>query len=394
MTEKDLHQKVAARRLLWRMGYSTRIDVVLRAVELANSDRGGQRSPEAFTDLDVLGVAITPSGQVQTCIVDCKTGNRSVIGRMFWVRGLVELFGADTAIMVRDQAISADAQQLASRLDISAFTETDIAQLEASIQSPLPVNAGPLSGLFEAGQVEATMKRYIGMDRRLKSLLDFRQFQYWVHEDHLNLVALPDVLIDLKNVLDPSNPLHVGLVVDAAWLYLLTLARCVAALRSAPVSRMPYGLSEYIAGGTTQLNQKREIAELLRSMQSSGRIPERAVVEVNPRFFDPLLELVTRLTRRGAQLNAALRTLEYQAAASMLGGQPPARDAFGDAWDRTAAKLALDVVEFLVTSAGLSVTFSLIAREALVGSAGEGPFGFSQEETALVERPSVKSKSS
>lgn len=371
MSELDLGQKVAARRLLWRMGYSTRIDVVLRALELADSRPGG---PESYTDLDVLGVAVTPSGEVQSCLVDCKTGNSPVIGRMFWVRGLVELFGADTAFMVRDRAISADALQLAARLGISALTEADLAQLESLLQTNLPVDDKPLSILFDTSAVETTMVRYAGLNRKLKPILDYRQFDYWVHDDHRNLVGIPDTLVDLRTVLDPKNPQHVGLVLDVSWLYLLSLARAIGALRTAHVSRLSYGLSEYIAGGPVQLKQKRDLAELLTSLQEGGQIPQGPTVQVNPRFFDGLLELTVRLMRRGPLFNDALRLLEYQAAASMLGLKTPAPEAFGDEYDRTAAKLAVDVVEFVAKAARLDPAFVDVARPPLMGS-GPAPDG-------------------
>ncbi|MGN8552503.1 UNVERIFIED_CONTAM: hypothetical protein OHV15_07960 [Microbacterium sp. SLM126] len=368
MSELDLSQKVAARRLLWRMGYSTRIDVVLRAVEFAQvapSARGA--APESFTDLDVLGVAVTPSGEVQTSIVDCKTGNRSVIGRMFWVRGLVELFGAHSAYMVRDHKISADAKQLAARLGITALTEPDVAQLDQLLQADVPVQSTPLSLLFDADAVAEAMSRFSGLDGRLKPLLNYRQFDYWVHDDHRNLVELPDVLLELTDVLDPRNPQHVGLLLDSAWLYTLSLARCVGALRSAHSSQLSYGLSEYLVGGTVQLKQKHEIAELLTSMKDSGQIPAATTVQVNPRFFDSLLELVLRLMRRGTLMNETLRVLEFQTTMAMLSRRDIASEAFGDAFNQTAAKLAADVVEFLVTAASLNQDFLTVIRAQLTG---------------------------
>lgn len=374
MSELDLDQKVGARRLLWRMGYSTRIDVVLRAVELAGHGRG---APEAYTDLDVLGVEVTASGDVQSCIVDCKTGNSSVIGRMFWVRGLVELFGADTAFMVRDQAISGDAQQLASRLGISALTQGDLSTLDGMLQTSVPLTTAPLSILFEAEKVKATMARFTGMDRRLKPLLDYRQFAYWVHEDHRNLVGIPDTLKDLQDVLDPKNPLHVGLVLDSAWLYLLSIARAIGAIRTSHVAHLDHGLSQYIAGGAVQLSQKRELADLLTSLQKTGEIPTGPTASVDPPFFDGLLELVVRLLRRGRLLNEALRVLEYQTAASVLNVKASAAEAFGAEYDRTAAKLALDVVIFIVTAANLDEAFIAGSRTSLMdasaATAAENP---------------------
>ncbi|WP_143340403.1 hypothetical protein [Demequina sp. NBRC 110057] len=373
MTEKDLGQKVAARRLLWRMGYSTRIDVVLRAVELANPGRGhASATPASFTDLDVLGVAVTPSGEVQTCIVDCKTGNSSIIGRMFWVRGLVELFGAHASYMVRDRPISADAKQLAARLGITALNEVDLTRLEELMPTEVPLDSHPLTGLFDAATVTESMSRYTTMDRGLKPLLDFRQFNYWVYPDHRNLIELPDTLLSVASTLKANNPQHVGLLLDCAWLYTLSLARCVGALRGNHIADLNYGLSEYLVGGPTQLKQQHEIATLLVSLQEAGQIPTSTKVTVNPRFFEQLLELVVRLLRRGTSLNATLRLLEFQSESAMLGRRHAASTAFGAVYDRTAAKIAVDVVEFLVSAANLDPHFVAVARDVLTSVEGPG----------------------
>ena len=373
MSELDLGQKVAARELLWRMGYSTRIDVVLRAVELAHLSNGKKGAPESFTDLDVLGVAVTPSGEVQTCIVDCKTGNSSIIGRMFWVRGLVELFGAHAAFMVRDKPISADARQLAGKLGVTALNETEVSDLTALLQTTMPVESSPLNQLFDRTAVEKTMNRFTGLDKKLKPLMDYRQFTYWVYPAHEPLIGLVDALLEAKSVLQSNNPVHMGLFLDCAWLYLLSLTRCVGELRSAHVADLNTGLSQYLAGGGFQLKQKREIAQLLEELRDARNIPSTVTINVNPRFFTPLLELVTRLLRRGHNLNDALRLLEFQSASVLTANRQLAREAFAGAYDATAAKLALDVVEFLVDAADLPAGFANVARDVLTGSPAASP---------------------
>lgn len=362
MSEKDLGQKVAARRLLWRMGYSTRVDVVLRAAILSNSKNP---SPESYTDMDVFGVAITPSGEVQTCVVDCKTGGSSIVSRMFWVRGLVEFFGAHSAYMIRDRAITPDANHLAARLGITALTERNLVKLEEMLVTNVPLTSQPLASLFDERSVESAMKKYTTADKKLKPLLEYRQFGYWVDPDHRSLVALPDTLLAVRKHLDTRNPQHFSLVLDCAWLYLLSLARCIGALRNTHISDLRYGLREYLAGGATMLKQQEEIAELLRALQDSGQIPSGTKVNVDPRFFDDLLELVTRLMRRGTSLNDSLRLLEFQSASAIHGMRQTSASAFGTSFDSTAAKLAADIVRFLVDSGGLSPAFADVASDVL-----------------------------
>jgi hypothetical protein len=109
LTELDLGLKVGVRRLLWQMGYSTRLDVQLRGESISTiktlvspstqglRGRGSGKSPaiETFTDLDVLGVLINPGFGASTVVADCKTGTSDKpVARMFWARGVADLFGA------------------------------------------------------------------------------------------------------------------------------------------------------------------------------------------------------------------------------------------------------------------------------------------------------------
>ncbi len=153
MSELDLGLKVASRRLLWRMGYTTRLDVQLRGVwGPGRPDRASERArrgaqPESFTDLDVLGLGFAGGSRLHSAIVDCKTSPGGSTGRMFWVRGVADFFAADDAYMVRDSVVSDAARQLTTRLGITALTSDDLGRLEALHPSELPLDTAPLSQL-------------------------------------------------------------------------------------------------------------------------------------------------------------------------------------------------------------------------------------------------------
>ena len=367
MTELDLGLKAVSRRLLWRLGYSTKVDVPLRAVVSRESTRATS-SPESFTDLDVLGVAVAADSSVRSSIVDCKTGGSSVITRMFWLRGLVDFFEADHAYLVRERAISKDARQLALRLNLTALTEEEVGSLEALHQTDLPIDEAPLSNLFDPNYIARVIERLTNQHKKLQPLLDYRQFDYWVNPEHQNLVRMVDLLKDSSGVLDGSSPIHTGIVLDCAWLYVVSAAHALRQLRSVHISDLNYGLSEYLAGGPGQLAQKREVAAILDQLKDARQIPDKVTISVNPHFFAPLLELLIRLLRRGYLLTDMLRMLEYQSSASIAGDRVGAEIAFGARYNRVAAKLAADVVDFLVGAAGLDSTFKDVCRELLLGT--------------------------
>lgn len=132
VTEHDLGLKVVSRRLLWRMGYTTRLDVKLRGVRgPGRPDRADERSqrgagPESFTDLDVLGLGLAGGSRLYSAIVDCKTSQARSTERMFWVRGVADFFASDDAYMVREAVVTEAARQLATRLGITALTSDDL----------------------------------------------------------------------------------------------------------------------------------------------------------------------------------------------------------------------------------------------------------------------------
>jgi hypothetical protein len=169
VSEKDLHLKVVSRRLLWRMGYSTRVDVPLRAY-VPDPTRRGTRY-ESYTDLDVLGISIVPGFAVRTVIADCKTTQRGSTERMFWIRGVGDFFAADDAWMVRTGGVAAAARQLSARLGISVLEPTDLLKLESFYPSDLNLDDPRLSVLFDAQSVATYMRASTMLDKRLTRLL-------------------------------------------------------------------------------------------------------------------------------------------------------------------------------------------------------------------------------
>ena len=191
MSELDLGLKVASRRLLWRMGFTTRVDMPLRAYVPASTGRSRSANRhETFTDLDVLGLVISPGFALWTVIADCKTTHRGSTERMFWVRGVSDFFTATDAWMIRTGGVTAASRQLAGRLGISVLEPADVARLEEYHPTGLVLDRGPLALLFDEHHVSAHMKAFTTMDKKLERLVEYRQFDYWVYEEHRNLLQV------------------------------------------------------------------------------------------------------------------------------------------------------------------------------------------------------------
>lgn len=386
MSELDLGLKVGVRALLWSMGFSTRLDVVLRGHERAD---GG--SAETFTDLDVLGVSLTTGYRLSTTIADCKSGRSDKpTARMFWVRGVADLFGADGAMLVREHEVLDSTRQLSDKLGITVLPSADLAHMQALHGPPVP-DGSPLAILFDRAAAEAHLKAYTKLNRKLKPLIDYRDFDYWVYDDHRNPFQLVAHLSDAVKFLKPKDPDHLSLFFDLAWLYLVTLIKVTEHVRGAFLSDPDRGLQEYLYGGPVGLREKKQVAELLQSLRPEGA-RERDHL---PAYFPTLRELVTRLMRRPNHMQNALRQAEAASALAAGRQRMTLANAFGSEFDDVAAKLVADVCGFLVTAAGLDPEFRVQARAYLLGeSVAEAALTATAttEEVVTTEEPAEKAE--
>lgn len=363
MTELDLGLKVGTRRLFWAMGLSTRLDVQLRGFTPPQTGGKGRRSAEAFTDLDVLGVRIADGYTVRTSIADCKTSAKESTSRMFWVSGVAGLFGADHAYLVREHEVSDAARQLSARLGVTVLTSDDLQRTQNFYSDALPSQDGPLGLLFERSQAAAHLAAFNSLDRKLKPLLDFREFDFWVIEQHRTPFQLIAHLNAAKAKLDPRDPTHVSLFIDLAWLCLLAMIRVTEHVRGAFLSDPDRGLQEYLFGGAPGLREKRETARLLQSMAPSDAGPLNHL----PTYYPQLRELIVRLLRRPRQMQDALRYLEVASALAAARRMEPLNEVFDPGlFDALAAKMGADVCGFLVAAADMDPGFRTRARRYLL----------------------------
>lgn len=390
MSELDLGLKVGVRSLLWSMGFSTRLDVQLRGH--ARPDGG---PAESFTDLDVLGVAISPGYRLSTTIADCKSGRADKpTARMFWVRGVADLFGATEAMLVREHDVNDATRQLSARLDITVLPSADLQRMQELHPLARHDSSDALGVLFDRASAEAHLKAFTGLDKRLKPLLEYRDFDYWVYDPHRNPFQLVAHLADSGRHLKPKDPNHLALFFDLVWLYLVALIRVTAYQRGAFLGDPDRGLQEYLYGGPTGLREKTEVAHLLQSLKPEGT---RARSHL-PDYYPALLELVVRLLRRPAHMQSALRHAEVATALCVARRRLPLATALGGEFDPIAGKLIADICGFLVSAAGLDPEFRVQARafilaEPVTGSgAASPPMSASGDERNRPRQPAAEAQ--
>lgn len=358
-SERDLPLKARMRRLFWSMGCSTSVDVKLRAY--VTGDQRGSAWQE-FTDLDVLGVGFSPGGHLQLMLADCKTVNRRVVERMFWLRGVADFFAADEAYLVRSHPVPAAARALSTRLGVGVLDPDDYEALARTHPAELDFE-GPLRWLFDLDALRYQTDNTVGLDRKLDPLVDFLRFDYWIYEPHRNLTQVVAHLAAAVATLEPANPRHLGLFYEAAWLYAFAVARATQHVRASRMADVPTAVRAYVAGGELAMREKAQLAGLLEQVG----IPVDVRAAVLPPYVDSLIELVASFVLRPSEMPEVLRYAEYLTAAVLVGERATVREAFGPSKVRPlAAKLLADVCGFLVGAAGLRLPFRTAARERLV----------------------------
>jgi hypothetical protein len=379
MSEKDLGLKADIRRLFWGMGFSTRIDVPMRAFVPPARSRTAA-GIEEYTDLDVLAIGMSPDFRVDAVIADCKTSLKRATERMFWLRGLGDFFGVDHAYLVRAGDVPAAVRQLAARLDISVVAPEDLKLLQRGHAS----SGEHLDVLFDASEIASYRAALTGLDKRLNQLLEYRQFDFWVYDEHLNLQQVVAHLFEARKILSAEHRIHRALFCDYAWLFALSITRAVEHIRRAHLRDIDAALQEYLFGGQLGLREKERMAAVLRRV--AGRESKNAsLADVLPPYYPALLELVTRFVHRPQVLMPVLRYAEWTADVIAAGRSVPVAVAFGERFNPVAAKLLSDIVGFLVAAADLEVDLRDGVRALLEPPSNEERQGSAAAEPAPVE---------
>jgi hypothetical protein len=337
------------------MGAATRIDVKLSAI--VPRTRSRTRAPyEEWTDLDVLGVEYSPLSGLAFTVADCKTLKGRVAERVFWLRGVADLFGARSAFLVRDEEIASAARQLALRLGIAAVDPTDRAALVEQAGEALLPAAG---SFLAAEQLQRWMIATTQTPDTAKALQRYRRAYYWTLPRRRNLTQLPAYLQAASRLLRPDQQWCLLLVLDLAWLYLVALLGAVEDVVRLQFADGRGSLAQIVTGSEFEFREKERLAARIKELIAElapERVDRVSKFPVLPDYFDQLSDLTSRLLRRRDLGVGALRALEFVGVETISGRGVSWTEAFPDR-DLVEAKLASDVIRFLAKAAGLDPVF-------------------------------------
>ncbi len=305
MSELDLRQKLDMRRGFWAMGASTRIDVKLSA--LVTPDARTRTGTEEWTDLDVLGIQYVPMAGLVSAVADCKTSKVRATERVFWLRGVADLFGARTAYLCREGQLAPAARQLALRLGIAAMDATD----RSSFLDQAGTDRLPKAGRFLEEAAYRRWESLIGTAAKETDRLQrYGRSFYWVFHQRRNLLQLPGYVQHAAKVFDLRQRWAQALLVDMAWLYLVTVLHVLDDITRLHLAELDGALQQVMLGGEAEARDKQELFKALTALIGENEM-KRAGVGMLPPWFGDLVDITTRAARRRAHATEALRVLEF-----------------------------------------------------------------------------------
>lgn len=219
--------------------------------------RGGiyeQQKP--VTDIDVLALRPTVNLRWDMIIGDCKTlRGQSPVNRAIWLRGVMEHFSASSGIVLlrRRQPIEVDHKLFAASLGVNLLEESEFRHYDQAIVYPDGSSNYPIS-LEKLLLLRSLPKRYV-------KLKDFCEYVYqlsWNEENRLDLLRkIIGEAQAISREIDPTQPQHLALILDAAGIFSLGLAECVGVifnqyLKPGTLEQLDDALKMLIWGGKSQ----------------------------------------------------------------------------------------------------------------------------------------------
>lgn len=321
-----------------------------------------------LTDLDVLGVEVAPDFGLQFRIAECKSGRVGAL-ELFWLRGVVEFFGASGAYLVvsREQDRTSAMRDLGDRLGLGILTQADFERFADSYRT-----SERDAGLFDQAMLERLEALLAGTPSSVKDLSDYVKRLFWQLPLNRNLEYGISYL-EQANKGDVRDRAMLCLIGEHAFRYCLALFAACEAILKRGLPDLQESLPAYLFGGEQNLREAQQRVHALKQLQQRIEGGERAdldsVFQELPPYYDKLLELITRLLRRPDQATPMLRTLQAVVLGSFA-NKRPITELIGEPEPLTA-KLVLDVITFLVTAADLDRSVLTAFESALHGDTGD-----------------------
>ena len=302
--DKDLNLKLRFKRILFQMGYYSPIEVELSQY----NDTGLELKRTSLTDLDVLGIKFDPALILYKVVGDCKSGKGvSDPNRLFWLRGVLDYFGANTAYYLRPR-IGREARAIAPKLGIRTLDEKDLQIVERNLNvESIPIPIHDLSFYSQQRQLWgiSVLKgaKPTPNQLELKNTYAYLAYNYWYIDQHRNPFLLVAHFQRIAHLLSPLDPRDVFLAHIGVQRFAHCILEMASNIQARGTDNIPQNARVYLYGGTLALRDRQEFFKLLNRLTGANE-------PLDPPFLNDIIEFTNRIINNPTAASDVLRYLE------------------------------------------------------------------------------------
>lgn len=352
---KDTPLKLRIRRILWAQGYHCPLEVDLSHFEYEQTGRTLKRSP--ITDIDVLGICFEPDLRYKTIVVDCKSGKESEPNRLFWIRGLMDFFGAQEGIFVKSK-LHSHARALAPRLSIRVLDEKGLIAIEKALDVEkiciyLTDNSIHKKSQYLWGVKFPKGHKPLEPELTLKSAYQYLQYLYWMIEEYRNIQTIMDRFSAIKEILDYKDLKYKYLVNVGLQRLALSILKMASEVADRDITGIRQQSRTYLFGGPFFLREREHTIHLLNQLTKETTLIHEEI-KLEPDYFDELIEIVNKIISNSFSASKILQHLDVVLLGSVLGSEKDIEKALGPKYSTDALVIAKRIARMFQKYSGFN----------------------------------------
>ncbi|PEV71262.1 hypothetical protein [Bacillus thuringiensis] len=354
MQEHDKELKILFKKVFWKMGHYSRIDVKLGS--FGEPEGKNKEDIMELTDADVLGLFFDNDFRISYSTVECKNGKNISIPRLlFWIKGVMEFLGQDTKgyLTLGTVEIPPHIREIANRLDISLIDKKNLKGYIA-LYNPDDLNGNMFN--FDAIQYVQNVK-----GGNLTELNNYRKYHYWISRHNTNILNIISLLKKHSTVLQANNKDHQIVATDLVTLFTISLFDLCSYVIKTNLTNPTDTTIAYLYDGIFNLKRYNKVISLMGSILEKtvdNYEDVKSMLTVVPEYYNDLIELVVRLLRRPNESKGILRYLDiimYEGVYPNKTNKKSVLQFNGEEnFNHYTYKLLTDIYDFIVKHTGIN----------------------------------------
>lgn len=341
--DKDFDYKIRFQRILWKMGFWTRSEIPVLAY--STNTYVDNLKKHDLTDLDVYGELLNTDFSINKYIADCKSGRQvKSTERVFWLKGVMEFTKADKGFLIKKN-VTDHIRLILDSMNIYAIDNNNLLELEKLY------NTSSINELFSKEYYIEREKIIGSLSEEYKKIYQYLSQRYWYNSNHINLNVILTMLNknEFHKSFEKNNKSHLFLLLENIIFLTRVIFECCNYVLHRNIADIPQAVLEYIHGGVTGYNQKKNILREIKSMVNTYLPNEAINVEENdikPVYYQPLLELILSIITEPLLAKDIIRYLEIFQHEVILEKKYDFNQYFANSYSNITLKLAKDIIRF------------------------------------------------